>query len=287
MRHSLSAQIAPVIALAFLVACGKSTDRVGAPPAPRAAPAGSARAPVLLRNDWRASVMMQRADSLILTLPNGSQQLQRISRSARLTVEISANNSFTATLDSISVSPASDGAVAAAVGTRWTGKVSGAGRIEGVQISRSSSLGDDLTRTVKSLIPMVPFEGRRVGSRWADTTAGTVQVEVFRTNERRTRKWTAGQRTERGGVAVYPVRVREEFEQAGKGFQAGREMTMTAQGSRTGYYYMTVDGRVDGAVLHDSVSQFITIPAARQTVPTMRYSRTTLRFASSPRDKRQ
>ncbi len=230
--------------------------------------------------------MMQRADSLILTLPDGSRQLQRISRAARISFEIAANNSFTATLDSMSVSPAAESAVAAAIGTRWTGKVNGAGRIEGVQISRSSALGDDLTRTIRSLIPLVPFDGRRVGSSWADTTSGTVQVEVFRTNERRTRKWTAGERTERGGVAVYPVRVREEFEQVGKGSQAGREMTMTAQGSRTGYYYMTVDGRVEGAVLQDSTAQFITIPAAHQTVPTMRYSRTTLRFASSPRDER-
>ncbi|MEP6591811.1 MAG: hypothetical protein ABJC19_11565 [Gemmatimonadota bacterium] len=271
--------------LGLLAACGKSAD-VAVAPAPTSRPTSNARAPVHLRNDWRASVSMQRADSLILTLPDGSRQLQRIARMAHFTVEVGTNNSFSATLDSISLSPAADAAAAQAIGTRWNGRVTGAGRIEGLQISRSSFLGDDLTRSVRSMIPPVPFEGLAVGTTWTDTTSGSVQVELFRTSERRVRRWSTAERTQRGGVTVYPVRVREDFEQVGKGSQSGREMTMTAQGSRTGYYYLTADGRVDGAVLQDSVAQFITIPMSRQTVPTMRYGKTTLHFASSPRGER-
>lgn len=229
---------------------------------------------------------MQRVDSLVLTLPDGTRQLQRLERLALFTVEIGSNNAFSATLDSLVMRPAANQAIAAAIGTRWTGKLSGAGRIEGLRISRSTPLAEELTTVVRSLIPAVSFRGEAVGRSWQDTTSGTVQVDVFQATEQRVRSWTAGERTTLNGVLVYPIRVREEFEQLGRGAQAGREMTMTAQGSRSGSYYVTLDGRVDGAVLRDSVAQFITIPATRVTVPTMRYSWLTLRFATPPRDNR-
>ena len=275
----LAATLLPLLTFA---ACSNSPPPRPTPVPRPGGPAG--RALVLLRNDWRALVIMQRLDSLVLTLPDGSRQLQRVVRSARFTVEIAENNSFTATLDSLAIQPAA--AAAEVLGTRWTGKVSGAGRIEGLRISRGSPLGDDLTATVRSFLPLVPFSGMPVGRSWKDTTSGSVQVEVFRASEQRTRTWTAQERTERNGLPVYPVRVKEEFEQFGKGSQSGREMTMTAQGSRTGNYYMTVDGRVDAVVLQDSIAQFITIPATKQTIPTMRYSRTTLRFSTSLRGDR-
>lgn len=280
LRH-----LGSVLPLAVILACGTSTPPV-VTPAPQRATATKATTLVRLRNDWRAIVTLQRADSLILTLPNGSRQLQRFGRAARFTVEVSANNAFTATLDSLSVQPAAGDAVADVLGTRWTGKVSGAGRIEGLRISRSTPLGDDMTSTVRALLPPVPFAGVPIGKNWKDTLSGSNQVEVFRTNETRTRSWTSGEATERNGVAVHPIRVREEFEQVGKGSQAGQEMTMTAQGSRVGNYYMTLDGRVEGAALQDSIAQFITIPSARQTIPTMRFSRTTIRYSTSLRGDR-
>lgn len=273
-----------LLPLLAVVGCGHSPPPATAP-APRRSDVGS-RTTVSLRNDWRALVTMQRTDSLVLTLPNGSRQVQRVGRMARFAVEIGANNSFMATLDSLILQPPASEAIAQVAGTRWTGMVSGAGRIEGLRISRATPLGDDLTSAVRSLLPLVPFNGVAVGRSWKDTTSGSVQVEVFRVEEQRVRSWSAGERTERMGVSVYPVRVREDFEQLGRGSQAGREMTMTAQGSRIGYYYITMDGRVDGAVLQDSVAQFITIPAMKQTIPTMRYSRTTFRFATSPRGER-
>jgi hypothetical protein len=80
-----------------------------------------------------------------------------------------------------------------------------------------------------------------------------VQVDVFRATETRTRSWTAEETIDLNGVQVHPIRVREEFEQLGRGSQAGREMTMTAQGSRSGNYYVTLDGRVDGATLRQRI----------------------------------
>ena len=273
-----------LIPIVGVVACS-SAPAPTPTPTPQSAPT-SGRSVVLLRNDWRAVVTMERVDSLVLTLPDGTRQMQRLERLARFAVEIGSNNAFSVTLDSLVMRPAASQAVASAIGTRWTGKVSGGGNIEGLRISRSTPLGDDLTAAVRSLIPPVPFSGVPVGRSWKDTTSGTVQVEVFQATERRIRSWTAGAVIDLNGIQVYPVRVREDFEQLGRGSQTGREMTMTAQGSRSGSYYVTIDGRVDGATLRDSVAQFITIPASKVTVPTMRYSRFTLRFATSPRGNR-
>lgn len=266
--------------LVWLAACGHDPEPETRP-VPRTSETTSARSVVSLRGGWGAVVMLQRADSLVLTLPDGSRQLQRVGRTARFTVEVGSNNTFSATLDAITLQPPSVEAAAGVIGTKWTGRVTGGGRIEGLRISRATPLGDDLTAAVRSLLPMVPFNGVPVGRSWKDTLSGSVQVEVFRVQEQRVRSWSAQAQTDRSGIQVYPVRVREEFEQLGRGSQAGREMTMTAQGSRVGYYYVTVDGRVDGAVLQDSVAQFITIPAMKQTIPTMRYSRTTLRYTTS------
>ncbi|MES2305066.1 MAG: hypothetical protein V4558_06145 [Gemmatimonadota bacterium] len=277
--------LALALSLATLAGCGHDPEPVTRP-APRAAETSGARALVSLRSGWGATVTMQRQDSLVLTLPNGARQVQHVGRMARFTMEIGSNNSFTAVLDSLSLQPPSVEAAADARGTRWSGRITGAGRIEGLRISRATPLGDDLTSAVRALVPMVPLGGAPVGTRWKDTLSGSVQVEVFRAQEERVRSWSAGERTDRGGMSVYPVRVREEFEQLGKGSQAGREMTMTAQGSRVGYYYLTADGRVDGAVLQDSVAQFITIPSVKQTIPTMRYSRTTFRYSTSARAER-
>jgi hypothetical protein len=273
-----------LIPLIGVVACGSSPPPSPAPQ-PRTTPT-STRAFALLRNDWRAAVTMQRVDSLVLTLPDGNHQVQRLERQAHFLVEISRDNVFTATLDSLVMRPSSPAAIEAVIGTQWSGRVSTGGRIEGLRISRSTPLGDDLTAAVRALIPSVPFSGVAVGVNWRDTTSGTVQVDVFRATETRTRSWTAEETIDLNGVQVHPIRVREEFEQLGRGSQAGREMTMTAQGSRSGNYYVTLDGRVDGATLRDSVAQFITVPAAKVTVPTMRYSRTSLRFATSPRGNR-
>ena len=89
---------------------------------------------------------MQRIDSLVLTLPDGTRQVQRLERLALFAVEIGSNNRYTVTLDSLAMRPAANQAIAAAIGTQWTGMVSGGGQIEGLRISRSTPLGDDLTQ---------------------------------------------------------------------------------------------------------------------------------------------
>lgn len=263
---------------AAALACAKSSPPA-ATPAPRTTAAAPSRAtPVALRNDWRATVFMQRLDSLVFTLPNGAKQVQRVVRTARFSLAISGGNAFSVTLDSMTLQPPAPQAVQEALGTTWSGRVLGNGRLDAVRPNRTTAIGEDVGATVQALLPPIPFAGAVVGQSWRDSVRGSTQVEVFRVNESRTRAWSIGDRAERSGLPVYPIRVREEFEQVGRGAQAGREMTMTAQGKRSGTYYLTLDGRVDGAAFDDSVARLITIPATRQTIPTMQYSRTTLRF---------
>ena len=277
---------APLRVLLLALPCAAGLACSGSPPAtttpqPRAAPAAPSRAtPVALRNDWRATVFLQRIDSLVFTLPNGAKQVQRVTRAARFSLAVSAGNGYSVTLDSMTLIPAAPQAVAAAIGTTWSGRILGNGRLDGVKASRTTAIGEDLAPTVLTFLPPVPFAGAAVGATWRDSVRGSSQVEVFRVNEQRTRTWTVGERADRSGLPVHPVRVREEFEQVGRGSQAGREMTMTAQGKRSGTYYLTLDGRIDGATFDDSVARLITIPASKQTIPTMQYSRTTLRFVS-------
>lgn len=269
-----------VLPCAVLLACSKSAPPA-ATPAPRTTAAAPSRAtPVALRNDWRATVFLQRLDSLVFTLPNGAKQVQRVLRTARFSLAISGGNAFSVTLDSMTLQPPAPQAVQEALGTTWSGRVLGSGRLDGVKPNRNSPIGEDIGATVLTMLPPVPFAGAAVGQSWRDSIRGSSQVEVFRVNEQRTRTWTIGDRADRSGLPVYPVRVREEFEQLGSGTQAGREMTMTAQGKRSGTYYLTLDGRVDGATFEDSVARLITIPSSKQTIPTMQYSRTTLRFVS-------
>src|ERR1043165_795625 len=86
--------------LVTLAACGHDPEPVTRP-APRTTEATSARSVVALRGGWGATVLLQRADSLVLTLPDGSSQLQRVGRTARFTVDVGSNNTFSATLDAI------------------------------------------------------------------------------------------------------------------------------------------------------------------------------------------
>jgi hypothetical protein len=58
---------------------------------------------------------------------------------------------------------------------------------------------------------------------------------------------------------------------------------MTAQGRRSGTYYLTLDGRIDAATVDDSVAKLIAIPALRQTIPTMQFTRYSIRAIPSRR----
>ncbi len=128
------------------------------------------------------------------------------------------------------------------------------------------------------MFPALPSGGVLEGARWADTSETTLQVEVFEAQDHRVRRWEAAKRTPRDGVLSQPIRRTEEYEQLGKGDQAGREMRMSAQGSSKTTYYLLLTGKIDAIIQTDSASRLITIPSTRQAVPTIHVVRRTVMF---------
>lgn len=230
-----------------------------------------------LTTQWQSRVLLQQRDSLVLTLPDGTKQMQRLGRQARFTLTV-ANGNFTVRLDSLELAPAAEEVTREAVGTTWIGKLGAFGRLETLSASKGGILVEELTTVVAALLPTLPRGGANAGEVWADTTKRTARVEIFRADDRRIAWWRANAATDIQGLRLVPIQLREEFEQIGRGTSSGREMNMTAQGSRTGAYFMTLDGRVERAALVDSITKLITIPSTRQSIPTMQYSRTQISY---------
>ncbi len=267
-----------IAALLALAGCGTSPTPATRPtPSVNVASTTSTTGAVKLSTLWQSRILLERRDSLILTLPNGSKQLQRLGRNALFTLAINGKN-LTVTLDSLQLIPASPEASKEATGTTWTGSLGAYGKLENVTASRGGILVEELTQTVATLIPRLPRGGARPGDRWADTSKKSIRVEIFRTDDQRTAQWLVAPAMDREGIRVVPVQVREAFEQVGRGASQGRNMAMTAQGSRSAQYYMTLDGRVEVAMVIDSAAKLITIPGSQQSIPTMQYSRTLIRY---------
>jgi hypothetical protein len=267
---------ATILLTLLATACG-GTPATPTRPAPVSNPPVRTSGNVALTRAWQSQVILDRRDSLVLTLPNGTKQVQRLGRLAlfALTME---GNTFTARLDSLVLAPAAPDVARTALGTSWTGRIGAYGRLENLTASKGGILVEELTTAVAALLPSLPRSGARVGETWSDSAKRTIRVEIFRTEERRTSRWRINPTVEREGLLVVPVQIRETFEQVGKGTSSGREMTMTAEGSRSGVYYLTADGRVEQIVTVDSIAKLITIPSAKQSIPTMQYSRTVARF---------
>lgn len=252
----------------------------GTPPSATPAPSpnrSASNAAVAIRRDWTSVVTLDRDDSLVITLPGGAIQIQRQGQSARFILTLTPG-AIRVRLDDLTLRPALGDAANEVIGTVWTGRVNSNGRVDGLQASRGTPLAEEIGNTVRMMLPRLVSGIVRPNQSWSDSSSGPTRVDIFRATEQRTSRWSSGERTPRDGITVIPIRLREDFEQLGRGSQSGRQMTMTAQGRRTGTYYLTLDGRVDGAVLQDSVAKLITIPESRQSIPTMQHSRTVLRY---------
>lgn len=256
------------------------------PPANEPAPvAGPRPNGISLRDGWRATVLVQRNDSIILTLPSGDRQLQRFERSAGFTLTMDGHGQVSLRLDSMTLRPRTgNGLGVTPVGATWSGRA-GDARVNAMHVTGGGDPAAELTAVVRNLLPRLPAGGVHARMVWADSSTGDVRVDVFKASEHRTALWSSGVLSQRAGSGVLPVLVREDFEQLGDGQQGGRKITMTSQGRRSGTYYLTTDGRVSGAQLEDSVAMLISIPDTRQVVPTMQYARTIVRFIPSPHDE--
>ncbi len=266
-----------------IAACASNPARSGVPQPEPGRPVPPPAAPIALQDHWDARVIVDRADSIILTLPSGDKQLQRFTRRAEFTLAVDGDSRYTLRLDSLTVRPRGTGDVTA-LGATWKGQATDS-RVSATQITQGGDAAAALTTMVRNLLPRLPSDGIRARTTWADTSDGKVRVDIFNASERRTAEWSVGVLGEHDGAQAMPIHVHETFEQLGDGNEGGRKITMTAQGKRNGTYYLTNEGRISTATLQDSVAMLISIPATRQVVPTLRYARTTVRFLPLPRGR--
>lgn len=263
-----------VASAALTLACSSNPPPKPAPTrsAPARPPAeGPAR--VVMATGYTGTAILERNDSIILSLPNGGRQVQRLSRRARFAVSVTDRGEVRVRLDSLVFRPSAAGSEREAVGATWTGRLSAAG-LGDVRSDRRSTVVAEMTQAVRDLFPALPRSGVTTGDRWADTTKGRRQVEIFEATDERVVSWTVARRNPRSGILVLPVTASENYTQLGQGEQAGREMRMSSEGRRTSTYYIAMNGRTDAIVQVDSASRLITIPSTRQAVPTTQVVRT-------------
>ena len=270
-----------LVVAVLLASCSHQAPVPGPAPLPGEGRVGGG---IALRQGWHALVLVQRNDSIVLTLPSGDKQVQRFDRRAGFTLSIDGDGQVSLRLDSLGFRPKPAKPSDVPVGTTWTGR---AGDIR-VNAMRASSGGDpaaELTAMVRNLLPRLPAGGVRARMTWVDSATGDVRVDVFKASEHRMASWSTGTMSDRSGVQILPVLLKEDFEQLGDGSQGGHRLTMTSQGRRIGTYYLTSEGKLSGAQLDDSVAMLISIPDSRQVVPTIRYARTLVRYIPAVRNE--
>ena len=273
LRHSLTL-------LLLTAACsGGGRSEPATTPSPSEGPVATPAPPrVALATGYDASAIIEHRDSVFIALPDGTTQVQVAERHVRFTVRVAGNGDVEVQLDSMAGRPAVPNAGYDLLGATWHGRLTRDG-LDGLSgPADETPLGGHVAAQVAMLFPAVPRGGASVGERWADTTGSDRRVEIFRAADQRRALWEVGEPVTRDGIETVPVSVREEYEQLGRGEQAGREMRMTAQGVRSATYYVSIIGRIDGMVARDSAQRLITIPSTRQAIPTTQVVRTEIRW---------
>jgi hypothetical protein len=267
--------LATALALSLVACSSNPPPSRGPAPDPVERPADEGPARIALATGFTGSATLERRDSIILALPNGGRQVQRLSRRARFTVSVTDRGEVRVRLDSLAFRPSAVGSEREAVGTSWNGRLTAEG-LTSLRSDRRGNVVAELTQAVHDLFPAIPRSGVSTGDRWTDTTKGRRQVEIFEASDERIAAWSVGRRSTRNGILVLPVAANESYVQLGRGEQAGREMRMSSEGRRTSTYYLSMSGRPDALIQVDSASRLITIPSTRQAVPTTQVVRTTV-----------
>ena len=158
------------------------------PPATEPGPADAANG-ISLQDGWRATVLVQRDDSIILTLPSGDQQLQRFDRRAGFTLTMDGDGRISLRLDSLTFRPKSSNAPGTPLGATWAGRASDA-HVDALRVTGGGDPAAELTAVVRNLLPRLPAGGVHARMRWADSSTGDVRVDIFRASEHRTATWS-------------------------------------------------------------------------------------------------
>jgi hypothetical protein len=269
-----------LLAVVALAGCGSATSSSGGPggPTPEPGTPATGTPPVSGGVTYGAvrdaSYALERHDSLTIQLPGGATQQQLIDRTAYLRVAIapdSAGYLATIVLDSLQAAvggvPAVPDSILPARGTRWTASLTPQGRLSALKADRSTTLGDQLGSTLRSLFPDLPLGGVKSGMEWTDTTEVPIRADAFDATERSIISYRATDSDDPRAKKSIKLESRGSYQRRGKGTQYDQQMEMTASGTRTAVHYMNADGTLALARGSDAGDLTITIPAVGQTVP--------------------
>lgn len=269
-----------VLAVLALAGCGSGTTRAGDPsgptpdPGPTAPPGAPVPTGVVYRATRNAAYTLERHDSLALQLPGGASQQQLIDRIAYVNVTLVPDTSgyqATIVLDSLQASaggvPAVLDSLVPAWGTRWTGRLTPDGELSRLTADRSTTLGDQVGPTLRSLFPALPPGGVRVGMEWADTTDVPIRADAFDATERGITSYRALESDDPRAKKAIKLESNGSYERTGKGKQFDQELEMSGAGTRTAVHYLGSEGVLLSARGSDSGDMTITVPAVGQTVP--------------------
>jgi hypothetical protein len=270
-----------LLTVAALAGCGSATSTTGGPGGPTPEPgAPGTGTPVVNAGGVTYSVVrdvayaLERHDSLTIQLPGGASQQQLIDRTAYLRVAIAPDTAgyvATITLDSLQAAvggvPAVPDSILPARGTRWTASLTPQGRLSALKADRSTTLGDQLGTSLRSLFPDLPTEGVKSGMEWTDTTEVPIRADAFDATERAIVRYRATDSDDPRAKKAIRLESTGSYQRRGKGTQYDQQMEMTASGTRTAVHYMNPDGTLASARGSDAGDLTITIPSVGQTVP--------------------
>ncbi len=269
-----------VLALLALAGCGSTTTQSGQPegpapePGPTAPPGVPAPTGVIYRPVRNAAYTLERHDSLSLQLPGGANQQQLIDRTAFVSLTLvpdTGGYQATIVLDSLQASaggvPAALDSLVPAWGTRWTGSLTADGRLSALTADRSTTLGDQVGVTLRSLFPALPPGGVRVGMEWTDTTDVPIRADAFDASERGITAYRALESDDPRTRKAIKLESNGSYDRNGKGVQFQQQLEMSGTGTRSAVHYLSQDGVLVAASGRDTGDMTITIPAVGQTVP--------------------
>jgi hypothetical protein len=265
----------------IIVGCGGATSTTNQPgtPAPEPNPStpgtpSNASGGITYLPIRDVGYQLARHDSITLQLPGGASQVQIIDRTAfvRLTLARDTNGYLaTIVLDSLQAAvggvPAAPDSIIPARGTRWTATLTPNGELSALRADRTTTLGDQIGSSLRVLFPALPPGGARAGMEWTDTTEVPIRADAFDAIERSLTSFRATDSDDPKVKKALKLDSKGTYQRTGKGTQYDQQMEMTAAGSRTGVYYVNLDGTLASARGSDSGDMTITVPAVGQTVP--------------------
>jgi hypothetical protein len=281
-----------VLACALAVAgCGATASTTGGPESPTPQPGPvSPGAPTAVAGGVTylpvrdASYALERHDSLSIQLPGGATQQQLIDRTAYLHVALApdtAGYAVTVVLDSVQSVvggvPAAPDSVLPAWGTRWSASLTPDGKLSALRADRSSTVGDQVGSTLRTLFPGLPGGGVRAGMEWTDTTEVPLRADAFDATEKSLTSYRAFESDDSRAKKALKLESAGSYQRRGKGTQYDQQLEMTASGNRTAVHYLNPDGTLASARGSDSGDLTITIPAVGQTVPVKQAGTFTIR----------